>query len=1289
MATLTTGGRYQMWALKDIRAHDTFGGAQDGFESYFFTMEAEVTEMGWRHLYDAAVTHVGPISSESITNEETRELSRNLGTFLAMTKLAGAGNGFEALRRIYADYRPQGGTFEHSLLTTTVQPKWWSSDDQSRRSFAYVLHDWGHLVTQHELASQEKILDIMTCATILGYAPLQIREALDGASQEVRDNYAVMRTGPIARHLLSAGRVFDAGFDAVYPRSEGDMEDAKHEVKKAKRLAGDRSSKVAMGVVAASEDVEMKDVGAVQADGAGAPAPMAEGAGSASSGSGGAAPAAPEGGLPAAAGPAEGPPAPKAEKKVVGDPEGAELGPGTRVDLLRACLRELGGAVYGAKKELWTHLFQCEHKRKQDLEFKKAVEERYRQQVDGQPVTEAKVVDGPYSPTDTENVCDEADGSWHVLVVADRSAGFLCGSAPGNEAADDCATKQLMRFMKHLAYQKPEPRRDAEPPAKALQDKVVSARSEENLETRVSQGKTGDSQSMGFIGARIRWWRGHLKANRVQVEMNYGIKLAPHSPLWPFLAHHAANVTNWLSRDAGGYAAYFAVSGVNYTGVVAPFAETVMARTPKGKRHDKDMLPKVCGEPWKERIARMPRSLVMGGDKGEVAPTPLEAAGAEAKKARVEGLIAGAIENISGQLDYKTLLTAEELTHWDSSGSPMEEVAEAIEKGLKLCDEFGIYSVHPRGAADGKKKVDAKCGGGGDRAGALKYRFVGREFAWLEERGDLFAPGSTTLTVGDVTSACYQVPEKEEFYCDPPPEWLAARAKAGLDVNVVWELETQLPGRGDASREWVGYVADHRLICGLSRNDACPQFYRKPITRWSLEFHMGDFFCAGRKGEVGGFFPAIRAKLKLKDSDVVIEGRFEYLKHQKQSSHIIAELGLRGANPVRTVEHSPPLVDRQIARYRSRVGSGLYLAQDRADIRGGAGALAADLAAPTELPWKRPLRLGRYLVGTSDLGVFLPKVDAKICKKGVVHLRAFSDSDHGGKEAKRKSATCGVLHADGVILATLVRRQDLIAVSSGESEFCALSTVATGGKMLRDLLTWSGFRAEWTLETDSSAARSMSLRRGVGKVRHLDTRALWVQQATRLHNLRVVKRKGTQNPADIGTKSRTAEVHEQVEVHAVIEKVARTARGVQFGGKVPSSPTLNTAILALCLAIQAQQGEAVDNIGSEDNYGYMFVPMLVFLSWLVVFAMGCAAGCCCFGGRSKIEPPPGATDSRNGALVPAGMRVRRDRPRLRGGDPVYHLEGDNHVLHLDRGCQFFEAFVMSITASGSARFAKI
>eukprot|EP00959_Pyramimonas_sp_CCMP1952_P041127 860233-Pyramimonas_sp.AAC.1 len=135
-----------------------------------------------------------------------------------------------------------------------------------------------------------------------------------------------------------------------------------------------------------------------------------------------------------------------------------------------------------------------------------------------------------------------------------------------------------MRFTQQLAHQKPELRCYTEPAVKALQDKVANARSEESLETRVSQGRARDSKPMGFVETRIRRWCGRSKANRAQAERNYGIKLIPQSPLWPFLAHHAANAANWFSRSADGYTAHFAVYGMNYTGAAAPFGETVMAR---------------------------------------------------------------------------------------------------------------------------------------------------------------------------------------------------------------------------------------------------------------------------------------------------------------------------------------------------------------------------------------------------------------------------------------------------------------------------------------------------------------------------------------------------------------------------------------------------------------------------------------------------------------------------------------------------------------------------------------
>ena len=55
-------------------------------------------------------------------------------------------------------------------------------------------------------------------------------------------------------------------------------------------------------------------------------------------------------------------------------------------------------------------------------------------------------------------------------------------------------------------------------------------------------------------------------------------------------------------------------------------------------------------------------------------------------------------------------------------------------------------------------------------------------------------------------------------------------------------------------------------------------------------------------------------------------------------------------------------------------------------------------------------------------------------------------------------------------------------------------------------------------ETDSASAKGILSRRGAGKIRHLDTPLLWVQQRVARKQLKVNKVAGATNVADIGTK---------------------------------------------------------------------------------------------------------------------------------------------------------------------------
>ena len=78
----------------------------------------------------------------------------------------------------------------------------------------------------------------------------------------------------------------------------------------------------------------------------------------------------------------------------------------------------------------------------------------------------------------------------------------------------------------------------------------------------------------------------------------------------------------------------------------------------------------------------------------------------------------------------------------------------------------------------------------------------------------------------------------------------------------------------------------------------------------------------------------------------------------------------------------------------------------------------------------------------------------------------------------------------------------------GASEAMGLQSIGT------DL----GIESPIQIMTDSSAAVGICNRTGIGKVRHLATGQLWVQEKLRTRAFRLFKHPGTDNPGDICTK---------------------------------------------------------------------------------------------------------------------------------------------------------------------------
>ena len=65
---------------------------------------------------------------------------------------------------------------------------------------------------------------------------------------------------------------------------------------------------------------------------------------------------------------------------------------------------------------------------------------------------------------------------------------------------------------------------------------------------------------------------------------------------------------------------------------------------------------------------------------------------------------------------------------------------------------------------------------------------------------------------------------------------------------------------------------------------------------------------------------------------------------------------------------------------------------------------------------------------------------------------------------------------------------------------------------------------------DSSAAKGFASKRGVGKIRHMEVKWLWLQEEVRRQRVKISKVLGTQNPSDLLTKfMRRGDIEDRLE----------------------------------------------------------------------------------------------------------------------------------------------------------------
>ena len=147
--------------------------------------------------------------------------------------------------------------------------------------------------------------------------------------------------------------------------------------------------------------------------------------------------------------------------------------------------------------------------------------------------------------------------------------------------------------------------------------------------------------------------------------------------------------------------------------------------------------------------------------------------------------------------------------------------------------------------------------------------------------------------------------------------------------------------------------------------------------------------------------------------------------------------------------------------FSSVLGMLQYLNNSRPDLMYATSMLSSRASQPTMRDWRAMIRVGRYLIGTRDLGVHLRKGD------GGLWAHAYVDASFAGHPDGRSHSGMSVHlvpHSGPVYVSS--KKQSLVALSSTESETDALKNFCTLADWLKPLLAELGYSGPSYIEQE-------------------------------------------------------------------------------------------------------------------------------------------------------------------------------------------------------------------------------
>ena len=480
---------------------------------------------------------------------------------------------------------------------------------------------------------------------------------------------------------------------------------------------------------------------------------------------------------------------------------------------------------------------------------------------------------------------------------------------------------------------------------------------------------------------------------------------------------------------------------------------------------------------------------------------------------------------------------------------------EAVKKGREY--EMGVfhdrrvyhYVTAEKASADEEGIIIATRWVNSRKGDGVRCRFVGKEFADGDPRDDLFAGtpplmaakllvsraatsrrstrSKRSLMIMDVSCAFLYAPIKRSVYIELPDE--DPMKKLGYKGK----LDKALYGTRDAPQAWAEELERALVELGFVASKLQPSVFWNREKDLRVVVHVDDLLVEGGLAELRWLRDMLKDKYKIKSAILEEDGELQYLGRsirktsqgieweadKKHVEILVREWDLIGCKPCHTpiegdllpVGDRPEMCREEAKKFRRAAARLTYLSQDRVDLGAAANLTSRCMATPRLGDDLLLRRIIQYLATRPRLATLYKWRE----ESGVV--KVFTDSDWASCPRTRRSTSGGVIGVNGHMVAQWSRLQGCVTLSSGEAELAAAIKGVCEGLSVKHLMEEWGDQVHLENYCDSSAARGVVHRKGVGKLKHLEVKHMWIQEREKANDFKMLRVPRLNNVADVLT----------------------------------------------------------------------------------------------------------------------------------------------------------------------------